>query len=64
MMVQQSKVKTSKIIKKPLFSTAFCTLELTKCKFVAGQNFTYKLITVSTTTNQFLAYQNKLVRAE
>ena len=64
MMVQQSKVKTSKIIKKPLFSTAFRTLELTKCKFRGGQNFTYKLITVSTITNQFLAYQNKLVRAE
>ena len=63
-MVQQSKVKTSKIIKKPLFSTAFRTLELTKCEFGGGQNFTYKLITVSTTTNQFLAYQNKLVRAE
>ena len=63
MMVQQSKVKTSKIIKKPLFSTAFCTLELTKCEF-GGGDFTYKLITVSITTNQFLAYQNKLVRAE
>ena len=43
--------------------SAFQIFGLTKREF-GGQNFTYKLITVSTTTNQFLAYQNKLVRAE
>ena len=32
MMVQQSKVKTTKIIEKPLFSTVFRTLELTKMR--------------------------------
>lgn len=36
MMVQQSKVKTTKIIEKPLFSTVFRTLELTKCEFEGG----------------------------
>ncbi len=36
MMVQQSKVKTSKIIKKPLFSTVFRAFELTKCEFGGG----------------------------
>ena len=33
MMVQQSKIKTTKIKEKLLFSTVFRTLELTKCEF-------------------------------
>ena len=36
MMVQQSKIKTTKIIEKPLFSTVFRALELTKCEFGGG----------------------------
>ena len=36
MMVQQSKIKTSDIIEKPLFSTTFRALELTKCEFGGG----------------------------
>ena len=36
MMVQQSKIKTTKIKEKLLFSTAFRTLELTKCEFGGG----------------------------
>ena len=36
MMVQQSKIKTTEIIDKSLFSTVFCALELTKCEFGGG----------------------------
>ena len=36
MMVQQSKIKTTEIIDKSLFSTVFRALELTKCEFGGG----------------------------
>ncbi len=36
MKVQQSKIKTTEIIEKPLFFTVFRALELTKCEFGGG----------------------------
>ena len=35
-MVQQSKIKTTEIIDKSLFSTVFRAFELTKCEFRGG----------------------------
>ena len=66
MMVQQSKIKTTEIIDKSLFSTVFCALELTKCEFGGGL---YQYIPIlgqsgGYLTSRFFWYKCVTIRAE
>ena len=66
MKVQQSKIKTTEIIEKPLFFTVFRALELTKCEFGGG---VYQYIPIlgqsgGYLTSRFFGYKCVTIRAE
>ena len=66
MMVQQSKIKTTKIKEKLLFSTVFRTLELTKCEFGGGYTNISQFadsLGYDSLTSRFFEYRYVTIRA-
>ncbi len=65
MMVQQSKIKTTKIKEKLLFSTVFRTLELTKCEFWDYTNISQfaDSLGYDSLTSRFFEYRYVTIRA-
>ena len=65
MMVQQSKIKTTKIKEKLLFSTVFRTLELTKCEFGGYTNISQfaDSLGYDSLTSRFFEYRYVTIRA-